>query len=69
MTESSNKTIRSCDFKTDNVNVLVGYAAYHLYFEVILSEVGSSQAVGVIYPTCTLNLVNLALLNHYPKFN
>ena len=25
-------------------------------------------AVGDIYPPCTLNLVNLALLNHYPKF-
>ena len=24
--------------------------------------------VGDIYPPCTLNLVNLTLLNHYPKF-
>ena len=24
--------------------------------------------VGDIYPTCTLNLVNLAFLYHYPKF-
>ena len=26
------------------------------------------EDVGDIYPTCTLNLVNLYLLNHYPKF-
>ena len=24
--------------------------------------------VGDIYPPCALNLVNLTLLNHYPKF-
>ena len=40
VTESSNKTIRSCDFKTDNVNVLAIYAEDNLYFEVVLSEVG-----------------------------
>ena len=25
--------------------------------------------VGDIYPPCTLNLANLALLNHYPEFH
>ena len=30
---------------------------------------GHVDSVGDIYPTCTLNLINLALLNHYPKFN
>ena len=45
VTESSNKTIGSCDFKTDNVNVLAGYAEDHLYFEVALSEVGDWQAI------------------------
>ena len=36
--ESSNKTIRSCDFKNDNVNVLVGYAEDNLSFEVVMSD-------------------------------
>ena len=38
--ESSNKTIRPCDFKTDNVNVLASYVEDNLYFEVVLIEVG-----------------------------
>ena len=38
--ESSNKTIRSCDFKNGNVNVLAGYAEDCISFEVVLSEVG-----------------------------
>ena len=38
--ESSNKTIKSCDFKNDNVNVLAGYEEDHISFEVVLSEVG-----------------------------
>ena len=33
-----------------------------------LNVFGCVTFVGDIYPTCTLNLVNLALLNHYPKF-
>ena len=29
---------------------------------------GHKPDVGDIYPPCTVNLVNLTLLNHYPKF-
>ena len=42
--ESSNKTIRPCDFKTDNVNVLSSYAEDNLSFKAVLSEVGGWQA-------------------------
>ena len=49
---------------------VAGALAFHaLYvstsFEYSLDGGGG---VGDIYPPCTLNLVNLALLNHYPKF-
>ena len=42
--ESSNKTIESCEFTTDKVNVFAGYEEDNLSFEVFLSEVGGLQA-------------------------
>ena len=44
MIEPSNKTIESCEFTADKVNVFVGYAEDNLSFEVVLSEVGGWQA-------------------------
>ena len=44
MIESSNKTIKSCEFTVDKVNVFAGYGEYNLSFEVVLSEVGGWKA-------------------------
>ena len=44
MTESSNETIRSCGFKTDNVCVVVGFARGKPCFGTILNEAESCRS-------------------------
>ena len=41
---------------------------FHALYVSTSPEYSLREDVGDIYPPCTLNLVNLALLNHYPKF-
>ena len=48
--------------------LVVGALAFHALCVSPSPEYRLRGGVGDIYPPCTLNLVNLALLNHYPKF-
>ena len=41
---------------------------FHALYVSTSLEYSLRGGVGDIYPPCTLNLVNLALLSHYPKF-
>ena len=42
--------------------------AFHALYVSTSPEYSLRGGVGDIYPSLTLNLDNLALLNHYPKF-
>ena len=42
--------------------------SFHALYVSTSPEYSLRGGVGDIYPPCTLNLANLALLNHYPKF-
>ena len=47
---------------------VVGALAFHALYVSTSPDYILRGGVGDIYPPCTLNLVNLALLNHYHKF-
>ena len=48
--------------------LVAGALTFHALYVSTSLEYSLRGGVGDIYPPCTLNLVNLALLNHYPKF-
>ena len=48
--------------------IIVGALEFHALYVFTSPEYSLRGGVGDIYPPCTLNLVNLTLLNHYPKF-
>ena len=48
--------------------LVVGALSFHALYVSTSPEYSLTGGVGDIYPPCTFNLVNLALLNHYPKF-
>ena len=50
------------------MSLVSGDLAFHALYVSTSPEFTLRGGVGDICPPCTLNLVNLALLNHYPKF-
>ena len=50
------------------MELFVGALEFHALSVSTSPEYSLRGGVGDIYPPCTLNLVNLTLLNHYPKF-
>ena len=50
------------------MDLVVEALAFHALYVSTSSEYSLRGGVGDIYPPCKLNLVNLTLLNHYPKF-
>ena len=48
--------------------LVVWALAFHELYVSTSPKYSLREGVGDIYPPCTFNLVNLALLNNYPKF-
>ena len=50
------------------MTLVTGALTVHALYVSTSLEYRLRGGVGDIYPPCTLNLFNLTLLNHYPKF-
>ena len=46
---------------------VAGALEFHALYVYTSPKYSLRGVVGDIYPPCTLNLVNLTVLNHYPK--